>query len=180
MPSETLNLIEVKNLSKKFNDNLIFDHLNFKLENSKIYGLIGPNGCGKSTLSKILAGIEKPSTGTIQSSHPIRVYYEPQRHKFTFNFSLKVKEVLWDFDEKIVTAFKLEDKLSHPYNNLSGGWQQRVLLCRSALVPCDLLILDEPFSMIDQDARHELMHQLTHYKKSHRKTRRSAWACNLI
>lgn len=159
--------ILLENLSLCFDDNELFMCKSIGLYTNEIYPVLGANGTGKSTLFKALAGIIKPVSGEININGDI--VYQPQKPAI-FNMSVL---------ENALTGMKNKDKnkalvlldragignLTHKNaKTLSGGEQQRLCLVRSLLTNCDILLLDEPFSAIDEKSVSLLEEILLEYK----------------
>lgn len=150
-------LVSVDGLNKKINDKIIVQNGTFSIEEQDKIALIGTNGTGKSTLMKILAGIETYDTGTIIKKNGIKISYLAQNPVFkketvweeaNYINSLN-KEPLEDYEMKsILTKLGLLDfdmKIAH----MSGGQRKRLALSCALLVKCDLLMLDEPTNHLD-------------------------------
>ena len=162
-----MNLVEFKNVSKKFGPKIVLDNINIKFEKGKIYGLLGPNGSGKTTMIKIINGLLQPSDGEIfihgnkpgiESKKVIS--YLPERTYLDMN--MKVSELLQffkdfyqDFDEnqalELLTKLKIntQDKLK----NMSKGMKEKVQLVMVMSRKADLYILDEPIGGVDPASR---------------------------
>lgn len=162
-----MNLVEFKNVSKKFGTKTALDNVNIKFEKGKIYGLLGPNGSGKTTMIKIINGLLQPSDGEIfihgnkpgiESKKVIS--YLPERTYLDMN--MKVSELLQffkdfyqDFDEsqalELLTKLKIntQDKLK----NMSKGMKEKVQLVMVMSRKADLYILDEPIGGVDPASR---------------------------
>lgn len=169
--------IEVKGVSKSFGGHAAAVDLNFVIEKGKLIGLLGPSGGGKSTLLRILAGLETPDTGDI-SINGKRVNDLPPQERgigfvfqnyalfkhmnvydnIAFGLSIKkesksaIKERVYELLE--LTGLKGFEK-RYPHQ-LSGGQRQRVAFARALAPRPELLLLDEPFAAIDAKVRKEL------------------------
>lgn len=141
----------------------VLTDISLNLERGRITTLIGPNGCGKSTLIRILLGLEQADSGTINRQAGLRVGYMPQRLALEPRLPLTVTGFLrlargatpdtidyWldRLDIRILAAQDIQD--------LSGGEWQRVLLARALLIKPDLLVLDEPVQGVDVQGQHAL------------------------
>jgi zinc transport system ATP-binding protein len=135
----------------------------------EIVRIIGPKGAGKSSLLKILLGLEKHDSGPLQTNEKLRVGYMPQQLQLSPHLPLTVSRFLAlakaSKDEIAIAAetVAISSLLNQPMQNLSGGEQQRVLLARAILRKPNLLVLDEPVQGVDiagQAALYRLIGQL--------------------
>lgn len=181
-------MIEVRNVSKRFENTLALDNISFLIPERTIFGLVGPDGAGKSTLLRILAGILKPTSGEIYfDGKDISIYsaelkekisYMPQR--FGLYEDLTVEENLHFFGRLFGVPLK-ERKLKierlyrfsnlKPFKNrlagkLSGGMKQKLgLMCALMHDPL-ILLLDEPTNGVDPVSRREFWEILYELLKS--------------
>lgn len=163
------NVIELKNLSFQYRDTSILKDITLSFERGGFYILMGPNGGGKTTLLKLIMGLESPKTGSvIVRGSPIG--YVPQNLSFDPLFPLTVLECVlmgrlshlsWygKYPKSVKEdALHLLDSLGMlPFKNqtigsLSGGQRQKTLLARALLCDPEILILDEPTSGLDKEA----------------------------
>jgi len=159
-------LIEVKNLSYKFNDFTALENVSFEIEKGDIVAIIGPNGSGKTTLLQNIIGVLSPTTGTITidgekpSDVRKKIGYVPQKFEFDRTIPISVHEFMSlekcgkkGHDEKnIIEALRevgLEDVEEKQLGHLSGGQFQRVMIARALLHEKEILIFDEPSTGID-------------------------------
>lgn len=151
-------MLKVQDLSISFDGKQIFDNLNFIINDKEKVGLIGRNGCGKTTLFKILSGKIKDYEGKISIPKGYKVGYLEQHLQFTQETVLEEaclalpeykKEATWDA-EKILTqlGFSEEDKQKSP-QEFSGGWQIRLNLAKLLISEPNILLLDEPTNYLD-------------------------------
>lgn len=151
-------MLKVQDLSISFDGKQIFDNLNFIVNDKEKVGLIGRNGCGKTTLFKILSGKIKDYEGKISIPKGYKVGYLEQHLQFTQETVLEEaclalpeykKEATWDA-EKILTqlGFSEEDKQKSP-QEFSGGWQIRLNLAKLLISEPNILLLDEPTNYLD-------------------------------
>ena len=178
-----MHALKIENLSHKINNKLILNEINLDLEKDKIACLLGPSGCGKATLLKLIAGLEKVQEGKIflnnsEVSSPTK-HLKTEKRKIGFLFQdyalfphLTVEEnIKYPINfknsnykiEDIINLIKLPNSLQKYPHELSGGEQQRVALARSIISQPDLLLLDEPFSSLDLNLREEVRDDTLHF-----------------
>ena len=151
-------MLEVKNLTKKFDDRLVLNDFNYSFDTSGIYLLRGKSGVGKTTLLRILSGLDKEYEGVITPINSVSFSFQEHR-LFPWLSALKNVEVsILDTaaSDRIEEAagmltslgFTDEDMHLRP-SELSGGMQSRVSLARAFIKKTDLLLLDEPTKELD-------------------------------
>jgi NitT/TauT family transport system ATP-binding protein len=163
------NILELNNISKKYHSlkgeiNAI-DNISINIKEGEIIAIVGPSGCGKSTLLSIIANLDNNYNGIIKKSDNLKIAYMLQNDALlsfltiyeNATLGLKIQNEINDYNLKYVDyLFKLynlnEFKNNYPYN-LSGGMRQRVALIRTLALKPDLLLLDEPFSALDEQSR---------------------------
>ena len=151
-------MIQASNLKKSYGSRVLFEDLTFAIGKGDRVGLVGRNGCGKSTLIKIIVGQEEAGGGQITSPQNYQIGHLDQHIRFTRDNLLEEciqalpKELEHDHyrAEKILfgLGFTQED-LERPPTQFSGGYQLRINLCKCLLQQPDLLILDEPTNYLD-------------------------------
>lgn len=171
-------MIHIKSLKKKFGDLEVFDNINLHIKEGEFVSLLGPSGCGKSTLINIIAGLDKADSGKIfmnneevrgTSTERIMVFQSaalfPWMNVFD-NVSFGLKNLCKDKEE---IKRKVEDVLrkvhlyrfnNHYPHELSGGMKQRVSIARSLVMDPKVLLMDEPFSALDEQTRMLLHNEL--------------------
>jgi len=151
-------MLQVSNLTKAYAARVLFENITFTVSAKEITGLVGRNGCGKTTLMKIIMGVEAADSGTVSCPKGYKVAYLDQHIKFTKPSLLeecvtalpKEKEYEHYLAEKILfgLGFSQEDLSKHP-SEFSGGYQLRINLAKCLIQDPDLLLLDEPTNYLD-------------------------------
>lgn len=160
-----MSLIDIKNVSYSIGEKLILHLVNASFQKNKFTVILGRNGSGKSSLFRILSGIEKKFGGNIDfnSKNPPKIGFLTQFHQMVFPFTVfdvvltgrssffKISPKKEDKDAvtKILESFQLNHLSNTPYTSLSGGERQLVLLCRVLVQNPDILLLDEPTNHLD-------------------------------
>lgn len=151
-------------LHKAFEKKLIFDNFSYTFDQTGIYVLTGDSGKGKTTLLRMIAGLDKEYTGEIQAEKAAYAFQEYRLFP-VLNALENITNILWKkpTDIEIQAAksllcslgFTEKDMLLYP-QALSGGMKQRVSLCRALLSKKSILLLDEPFKELDSSLREQL------------------------
>lgn len=165
-------VIEANNLSKRFEDKILFEDLSFNLPAGGIVGIIGSNGAGKSTLMKILIGLESPDSGSLKFGETVKIGYASQERNALCDTKTVWEEISDSCDEielgnrKISSrayvsnfGFKGTDQQKY-INQLSGGERNRVHLAKILKSGANLLFLDEPTNDLDMDTLRNLENAL--------------------
>ena len=164
-------LISTESLKKKINDKCILKDASFTIEDTDKIALIGVNGTGKSTLLKILAGIENYDSGTIIKKNGIKIHYLPQNPEFKTDCVWDEIQLVNSKNEHPVAEFELKSILTKlgitdfqsAMSTMSGGQRKRVALALALCTSCDLLLLDEPTNHLDIAAIEWLENYVKHY-----------------
>lgn len=159
----TQPLLSASHLRLAFRQKQVLDDISLELKERQITTLIGPNGCGKSTLIKVLLGLIQPESGKVAKKANLRIGYMPQKLSLDERMPLTVLDFLkltpkithQDIDHWI-TRLNIEPLRTVSVHGLSGGEWQRVLLARALLRKPELLILDEPVQGVDVQGQLEL------------------------
>jgi ATP-binding cassette subfamily F protein uup len=154
-----MNLVTIEHLTKSYTERLLFDDTDFSINEGEKIGLIGINGTGKSTLLKIVAGLETPDSGTLVHGRNLDVRYLPQNPQFTAGDTIMESILrdnerhphLWDMESQakaMLTKVGVED-FDQKVETLSGGQRKRVALVSTLMADTDILVLDEPTNHLD-------------------------------
>ncbi len=159
-----MSLVTIEHLTKSYTERLLFDDTAFSIEAGEKVGLIGVNGTGKSTLLKIVAGLEEPDQGNVVCRRNLYVRYLPQNPEFTAGDTVlesivrdNKKEPHFTSQEELEASAKAIFTRLGIYDyeakveTLSGGQKKRVALTSVLLSTADLLILDEPTNHLDSE-----------------------------
>ncbi len=157
-----MNILTADNITKAYGERRLLDGASFFLQEGEKVGIIGINGTGKSTLLKILAGMEEPDEGKVIRAQGMVVRFLPQHPSFRPEDTLieallrengKTEEEATDLitDAKnMMTRLGITD-FNETCGHLSGGQKKRLALISVLLTPSDILILDEPTNHLDGD-----------------------------
>ena len=154
-----MNVLNIEHVSKIFGEKRIFDDVSYGIHEGDKIGIIGINGTGKTTLLKIIAGIEEPDEGQIIMQKGLRITYLPQNPEFpegatVLSYVIDGKfQQEWDTESEAKTVLNKLGIFEHDakIDTLSGGQKKRVALARTLINPADVLILDEPTNHIDNE-----------------------------
>ncbi len=172
-----MDSLKVTDLSFSYgNESKVIDNISFKIDAGSVVSILGPNGSGKTTLLKLILGLLEPQAGIIEvfqtkltslslKERAKKLAYVPQKHKAVFAYKvidivamgkLPYSGVFCTTSQKdYIEAAEMLDKMNlkhlseRPYNEISGGEQQLVMICRALLQRAEILILDEPVTGLD-------------------------------
>lgn len=159
-------MIEIQNISKKFGKLEVLKGVNLLCKKGECIALIGPNGCGKTTLIKSILGMVLPDNGSIvfngksvvgEFIYREKIGYMPQIGRYPDNMTIgqiiemikKIRNTNNELDEDLLKAFELEKMFDKQMRTLSGGTTQKVSAVLAFLFNPEVLILDEPTAGLD-------------------------------
>lgn len=171
-----MNLLTMKGITKVFTEKVLFDHADFSVNEGDKIGIIGVNGTGKSTLLKVISGLETIDEGEYAKGRNCRINYLPQNPVFS------EEETIYDYvitnNTVEANAWSIEGEAKYILNKLgfedyllltkelSGGQKKKVALAGALLSSCDILVLDEPTNHLDNDMTEWLEDYLKNYRGS--------------
>ena len=171
-----MNILTLENITKVFTERKVFDETSFYMEEGEKVGVIGINGTGKSTLLKVIAGIEEVDEGKVIRAGGQVIRYLSQIPEFLPDKTV-IESVLYDNREQTELWNKESDaktmlttlgitNFTQKMGELSGGQRKRIALVAALLAPADVLLLDEPTNHLDQEMADWLEEYLKNSKKS--------------
>jgi len=180
--------LEIKNLCKTFDGKEILKNISFNVYDGEFLSILGASGCGKTTLLRILIGIEDADSGSILRNGMDITNEIPSKRGMgivfqnyalfpnmtvleNVSYALKIKkETKNEANEKAMDAIKkvgLEEHINKYPNQLSGGQQQRVAIARTIALNSDIILFDEPMSALDADNRLSLRKEFKRIQKEY-------------
>ena len=163
-----MSLLEIKNLKKSFNDNVVLKDISLNVEKGEVLAIIGPSGSGKSTLLRCITGLEEEDSGIIDFEGTFGLVFQNfnlfPHHSVMKNIThapirvqKRKKEEVFKHARELLKKMGLEDKEDAYPCELSGGQQQRVSIARALAMNPDILFFDEPTSALDPELTGEIL-----------------------
>lgn len=167
-----MNIINIEHISKIFGGKVIFDDVSCGISEGEKIGVIGINGTGKTTLLRVLAGLEQPDEGQVITQNGIRIAYLQQNPAFPEEKTVLsyVTDGMWGMDWTLQSEAKsMLNQLGivdheQPLAELSGGQRRKAALVRTLVQDFDVLLLDEPTNHLDNEMLTWLEDYLNRYK----------------
>ena len=188
-----MSVLEVKNVSKAYPNRkgdearVVLRDINLTIEENEFICIVGPSGGGKTTLLNLMAGFEKPNAGHLYYRGEEITGTSRSRGVVFQEFSLMpwmnvLKNVMFSVDdnlksseqkaiaEKYIEMVGLSEFKDQRPSNLSGGMKQRVAIARTLAMEPDMMLMDEPFSALDEQTRKKLDHDILDLWKNNKRT----------
>lgn len=167
-----MNILNIEHVSKIFGEKTIFDDVSFGIQEGDKIGIIGINGTGKTTLLRMIAGVEEPDEGQIVKQNGIRLAYLPQHPVFPKDATVLsyafdgIAENDWTLKSEVKSALNKLGITDHEMKieHLSGGQKKKVALAKTLTSSFEILLLDEPTNHLDSEMISWLEDYLKRYK----------------
>ena len=157
----------LRDLSKSFDKNRVLDRLNWRFPGGQISCVQGPSGCGKTTLLRLIAGLEAPDSGEIRGADGKKISAVFQENRLLENLTAEKNILLTARPgftrtdaRKLLDELGLSDTAQRRTCELSGGMQRRVAVARALAADYELLLLDEPLTGLDDEARLRVLRRI--------------------
>lgn len=189
-----MNIVEIKNLTKKYGDNIVLNNINLNISEGEFIVILGPSGCGKTTLLKIINNLIEFDTGevfikgkSIKEIDPIELRRNigyviqqiglfphltiSQNISYVLDLQKISEEKQIERAEELITLVGLDSSFLNRYpGELSGGQKQRIGVARAIAADPEIILMDEPFGAVDEIVRKSLQEELKQLQKRLKKT----------
>ena len=167
--------LKICSITKKYGDKTIFTDFSYDFDDKGIYAITGMSGIGKTTLLRMICGLDKDYSGEIISSDSFSVVFQEYRLFSALtalqNATVAIeKPTLQDYDKAKYLLRRLgftDNEIELKPNELSGGMKQRVSLVRAFMKDCDVYLLDEATKELDSDLAKSVLDVISEYSKNH-------------
>lgn len=158
-------MIELKNIVKGFKNRTVLNGISYKFGEKGLYNIDGKSGCGKTTLLRLICGLDKDFSGEIKTDRPLKYSYVFQEDRLLPS-STALQNVMYgcenekEAESRALLYLKkvgLENETDKYPDELSGGMNRRVAIARALSRDCDVLLLDEPFSGLDPQTKSDVI-----------------------
>jgi lipooligosaccharide transport system ATP-binding protein len=185
--SEQMPLIHAHGLTKRFDDLVAVDGIDFDVQKGEAFGFLGPNGAGKSSTMRMIGCVSPPSSGTLRilGLDPVkegaairaRLGVVPQQDTLDFELTVRENVVIYgryfglarkdlrERADRLIEFVQLEERADSKVEPLSGGMKRRLTIARSLINDPEVLLLDEPTTGLDPQARHVVWDRLFRLKQ---------------
>lgn len=169
-----MNLLTIEGISKSYTEKILLNQVSLGINEGDKIGILGINGTGKSTLLKVIAGVEEADKGTVTKGKKVRIAYLPQTPVLEENRTIlenvvkgkKAEEEYRNLEgeaKAMLERLGILDSSAYPIF-LSGGQKKRIALVQALLTPADILVLDEPTNHLDYEMTEWLEGYLNRYR----------------
>lgn len=183
--------LKIEKLTKVFDGKTVLNSISFDVKDGEFLSILGSSGCGKTTLLKILIGIEKASSGKIYKGDKNITNIDPSKRgmgivfqnyclfpnmtvfqnvEYALNIQIKDKKKAKKLCLEMLKLVKMEEHQNKYPHELSGGQQQRVAIARTLVLKPDIILFDEPMSALDADNRLTLRKEIKNIQKTFKTT----------
>ena len=174
-------MIEIKNLCKSYKDKRVYKNFNLKIEENQITTLMGASGCGKTTLLRMMAGLERYDSGQIIGLKGKKMAYVFQEDRLLPWLSVRenieyvlmsqlTKEAYKERVDKVLELLQLDNEQNQCISSLSGGMKRRVALGRALAYEGEVLLMDEPFKGLDEILKRHIIKGILDFQKKKQST----------
>lgn len=176
-------MIKLKEVTMKYDSKIILNHLNYEFELGQIHVIMGQSGCGKTTLLRIMSGLQKPTSGkvflnNIEIKKPSKLVFMMHQHYTNFEWKTCLENILFPLSienkitnkdiieaKKILNLVGLSNYESKYPSQLSGGMNQRLAFARTIMLKPNIILMDEPMSALDKITRKKMQNLLKNLQK---------------